>query len=90
MIDTQRLQKNMRKVKPYFTFIKVLITPKKIARFKMQKIYSKYYLSATTAQKEDIDQRVAYYNKIKFKKTHTTYNITGLGVLKKAIPGHIM
>lgn len=63
MIDTQKLQKNMRRIKSYFTLLVILLTPKALARIKMRNLYKKYYLCGTVEQKEDIEQRVAYYNK---------------------------
>lgn len=63
MIETQKLQKNMRRIKSYFTLFTILLTPKKVARIKMRNLYQKHYLSASTEQKKDIEHRVAYYNK---------------------------
>ncbi|EHJ94238.1 glycosyl transferase family 90 [Vreelandella boliviensis] len=83
MIDTQRLQKNMRKAKPYFTLINVLLKPKKFSRFEMRKLYTKHYLTATTSQKEDIDKRVAYYNKSSIKNDSNYIPQYKVGSFKK-------
>ncbi|TVP50152.1 MAG: lipopolysaccharide A protein [Halomonas sp.] len=63
MIEAQKFLKNMRRIKSYFTLIAVLLTPKAIARLKMRQLYTKHYLSASAAQRADIDRRVNYYNK---------------------------
>ena len=67
MIDSQKLFKNIRKIKSYFMYAAILLMPKKLARINMQKLHEKHYLAATPSQKNEIDQRVTYYNKISRK-----------------------
>jgi hypothetical protein len=83
MIDSQKFFKNLRKIKSYFTYAAISLTPKKLARINMQKLYEKHYLSAASSQQNEIDQRVAYYNKISNKNSLGQKPMYRVGGFKK-------
>lgn len=63
----QKTNKNLEKVKRYFKYATLKLTSKKHQNKKLNSFFKKYYTQASSCEKNDILQRINYYNKLDYQ-----------------------